>query len=61
MAEYLDEHEANINRQQALSGNTLMDKRARGARAIPGAIPDGALGSGPDRLRAEGDKTKDGC
>jgi|HubBroStandDraft_1064217.scaffolds.fasta_scaffold02515_6 hypothetical protein len=67
MAEYLERHEADLNRQQARSGNTLVDQRATGhvaaGRPLTGAglsIAGSALGPGPDQFLADSDKTKDG-
>jgi hypothetical protein len=42
IGEYLDAHEANIDRQYARSGNTLVGQRARNSVPVPGS----ALGRG---------------
>jgi hypothetical protein len=46
MDDYLDRHQANIERQYRRSGNTLVSQRAPDRAAIPGG-PAGAPGSGP--------------
>lgn len=54
MDDYIDQHEANMNRQYRRSGNTLVGQRA----PRPPAIPGGPVGApGPPR---QDDKTKDG-
>lgn len=54
MDDYLDRHEANMNRQYRRSGNTLVGQRAPSRAAIPGG-PIGAPGP-----PLQDDKTKDG-
>lgn len=54
MDDYIDQHEANINRQYRRSGNTLVGQRAPGRAAIPGGP---VRAPGPPR---QDNKTKDG-
>jgi hypothetical protein len=61
MAEYLDVHEQNMNRQHTGSGSTLIDQTR--PRVVIPARPAGALGSGPGEFGAAARKTheiKDG-
>ncbi|HYK30989.1 MAG TPA: hypothetical protein VEV63_03470 [Streptosporangiaceae bacterium] len=57
MDDYLDRHQANMNRQYRHSGNTLVGQRAPSWAAIPGS-PSGHVGA-PVPPRQD-DKTKDG-
>jgi len=57
MDDYLDRHQANMNRQYRHPGNTLVGQRAPSWAAIPGS-PGGHVGA-PVPLRQD-DKIKDG-
>ena len=67
MAEYLEDHERDSNRQHSASGSTLVGQArigqarmgpARGRLAIPGGSA-GASGPGSERFRVEGNRTHD--